>query len=212
LRRLQTLSSPAGAPVLGRLRHFAFQNLARDDHLPPDHWFWDSETSGGSSSSTGCTSSMPPPGCLAATPAGVRALEVARGQDGPVDTAIAAASHPGGATATYTHIFAHPGQAEYQQTMLDWGFAHAVVSGWIPVDLHLEAWTDPDGAALLRHLPDQAGELLEVPGFRRSGQERITVEDVRADGRPQLWRDGGQARVVSHQVRVRTTLGGNAAK
>jgi predicted dehydrogenase len=47
LRHLQTLSTPTGAAVLGRPRHFAFQNLARDDHLPPDHWFWDSRTSGG---------------------------------------------------------------------------------------------------------------------------------------------------------------------
>jgi hypothetical protein len=96
-------------------------------------------------------------------------LEVPRGEDGPVDMAIAVALHPGGATAAYTHVFAHPERAECQQTRLDWGFAHAVVSGWIPVELELEAWADPDGAGLLLDLPDRADELLKVPGFHGSG-------------------------------------------
>jgi predicted dehydrogenase len=212
LRHLQTLSTPAGAPVLGRPRHFAFQNLARDDHMPPDHWFWDSRTSGGIFVEHGVHFFDAAAWMLGSHPLEVQALEVARGGDGPVDTAIATALHPGGASATYAHAFAHPEPAEYQQTLLDWAFAHAVVSGWIPVELQLEAWMGPDGTALLLDLDGRADELLEAPGFRSSGQERIAVRAVRADGQFRPWRGGGQVRPVSHHVRVQATLGGAAAK
>jgi predicted dehydrogenase len=211
LRQLQTLSTPAGAPVLGRPRHFAFQNLAGDDHLPPDHWFWNPGTSGGIFVEHGVHFFDAAAWLLGSHPLEVHALQVARGGDGPVDTAIATALHPGGATATYTHIFAHPEAAEHQQTLLDWGVAHAVVSGWIPVELRLEAWTGPDGAALLLGLDGRAEQLLEVPGFRSSGEERIAVRAGPADDQSRSWR-GDQARPVGHHVRVHATLGGAAAK
>jgi len=191
---------------------FAFQNLASDEHLPPDHWFWNPETSGGIFVEHGVHFFDAAAWLLGSHPCEVQALEVARGEHGAVDTAIAATLHPGGATATYTHIFTHPEQAEYQQTMLDWGFAHAVVSGWIAIQLHLEAWADPAGTALLRNLRDRADELLEVPGFRRSGQERIAVQAVRVDGRPELWHGSAEARPVSHHIRLHATLGHTAAK
>jgi predicted dehydrogenase len=198
--------------VLGRLRHFSFQNLASDDHLPADHWFWNPEISGGIFVEHGVHFFDAATWLLGGQPREVQALEVARGRDAPVDTAIATALHPGGATATYTHIFTRPHQAEYQQTMLAWDAARAVVSGWIPVELRLEAWTDPQGAALLRDLVDRADELLEVPDFRRSGQERITVHAIPAEARPRFWHGGGQARSVSHHIRVHATLGGAAVK
>jgi Oxidoreductase family, NAD-binding Rossmann fold len=88
LQHLQTLSTPTGAPVLGRPRHFAFQNLAHDDHLP--RW-------------TGAS-------------------------------------------------------------------RHAVVSGWIPLELQLEAWTGPDAATLLLGLDGRTDALLQAPGFR--GQDK----------------------------------------
>jgi predicted dehydrogenase len=212
LRRLPTLSTPGGAPMLGRLRHFAFHNLARDDHLPPDHWFWDPEASGGIFVEHGVHFFDAAAWLLGSHPLEVQALEVPRAEDGPVDTAIAVARHPGGATATYTHIFAHPERAERQLTTLDWGFAHAVVSGWIPVELELQAWADPDGAALLLDLHDRADELLEVPGFRGSGHEQIAIEVVQVYGEPQPWRGGGERRPVSHRLRLWATLGAEAAK
>lgn len=212
LGHLGTLSAPIGASVLGPLRHFSFQNLASDDQLPPDHWFWDHEISGGIFVEHGVHFFDAAAWLLGSQAREVQALEVARGKGGPVDTAIATALHPGGVTATYTHIFAHPQQAERQQTTIAWGFAHAIVSGWIPVDLHLEAWTDPQGAALLHDLSGQADELLQVPGFRRSRQERLTVQAVPAKGQPQSGRGGAQAHRVSHHVQVHATLGGAAAK
>jgi predicted dehydrogenase len=184
LRRLPTLSTPGGAPMLGRLRHFAFHNLARDDHLPPDHWFWDPEASGGIFVEHGVHFFDAAAWLLGSHPLEVQALEVPRAEDGPVDTAIAVARHPGGATATYTHIFAHPERAERQLTTLDWGFAHAVVSGWIPVELELQAWADPDGAALLLDLHDRADELLEVPGFRGSATNRSQSRSSRSTASP----------------------------
>jgi hypothetical protein len=89
---------------------FAFQNLASDEHLPPDHWFWNPETSGGIFVEHGVRFFDAAAWLLGSRACEVQALEVARGEHGAVDTAIAATLHPGGATATYTHIFTHPEQ------------------------------------------------------------------------------------------------------
>ena len=47
IQRLQALRRADDEPVLGRLRRFAVENLAGDERLPADHWFWDRVTSGG---------------------------------------------------------------------------------------------------------------------------------------------------------------------
>ena len=49
LRRnpLYALLGRLGQAVLGPPRRFALENLASDEHLGRDHWFWDREVSGG---------------------------------------------------------------------------------------------------------------------------------------------------------------------
>ena len=130
----------------------------------------------------------------------MQALEGAR-PDGRVDTVLATARHPGGATASYAHSFARPDRAESQWTTLDWGgVADGRLYGWIPVELELDVRTDGAGLSAVQALTTNQQAALAVAGYRPSGGERITLE-LASRGQPGRW-----------DLRLRATLGGQAAK
>jgi predicted dehydrogenase len=193
LRRLQQT-------LLGPPRRFAVENLAGDEHLGPGHWFWDREISGGIAVEHGVHFFDAGAWLLGSQPELVLALEAAR-PDGRVDTFLATAGHPGGATASYAHSFARPERAESQWTTLDWGeLADGRLYGWIPVELELDLRTDGAGLTAVQALTTNQQAALEVPGYRPSGAERITLE-LASRGQPGRW-----------DLRLRATLGGQAAK
>jgi predicted dehydrogenase len=186
--------------VLGRPRRFALENLASDESLGRDHWFWDREVSGGIAVEHGVHFFDAGAWLLGSQPEVVHALEAAR-PDGRVDTVLASASHPGGATASYAHSFARPERAESQWTTLDWGeAANGRLYGWIPVELELDIRTDGAGLAAVQALVTNQQAALAVPGYRPSGAERITLE-LASRSQPGHW-----------DLHLRATLGGQAAK
>jgi predicted dehydrogenase len=204
----QLASLPAGnGPLLGRLRRFGLENHAADEDLAIDHWFWDEAISGGIFVEHGVHFFDACDWLMGSHPLTVQALQVGRPGGGPIDTVAATCTHEGGATASFLHAFTHPNDAQYQGVTLDWGFAHGQLTGWIPVGLDLEVWTDDQGLAVLEGLPITNGELLEVPGYRPSGDERVEVSPVETyrDARP--WRARGETRDVSSRVRIRASLG-----
>jgi predicted dehydrogenase len=202
LRRnpLYALVGRLQASVLGPPRRFALENLASDERLDRDHWFWDREASGGIPVEHGVHFFDVAAWLLGSQPERVQALEAAR-PDGRVDTALVAAGHPGGATASYAHSFARPDRAESQWTTLDWGErASGRLYGWIPVELEVDIRTDGAGLAAVQALATDQRAALAVPGYRASGGERITLE-LASRGTPGRW-----------DLRLRATLGGQAAK
>jgi predicted dehydrogenase len=187
--------------LLGAPRRFAFENLASDEHLGPDHWFWDREASGGILVEHGVHAFDVCAWLLGSQPELVQAVAAAR-PDGRVDTVVATARHPGGATASFAHAFAHPARAELHWTTLDWGAAHATLAGWIPVELQLDAWAGGQALGLLQRLAADAAATLAVPGYRPSGAERLKVELLQLARQP-----GGD-----HHLRLWATIGGMAAR
>jgi predicted dehydrogenase len=212
IQRLQALRRADGEPVLGKLRRFALENLAADERLPADHWFWDRATSGGIFIEHGVHFFDAASWLLGDPPISVVAMQSAR-TSGEVDTVVASTLHLGGATATYAHSFAHPDAAEFQSVLLDWGFAHGTLRGWIPVDLELNIWTDEGGASAIGAAVDNPGRALAVPGLRASGMERIAlaITPIEGVGGPS-WRSRGEVRPVTCRVRLAATLGGEEAK
>jgi hypothetical protein len=97
--------------------------------------------------------------------------------------------------------------------LLDWGFAHGTLRGWIPVDLELDIWTDEEGAFAISAVVDDSTRALAVPGLRPSGMERVDLEIAQIDGAgAQAWRSRGEVHPVTCRVRLRATLGGEEAK
>lgn len=95
---------------------------------------------------------------------------------------------------------------------LDYGFAEARVSGWIPVHAVLDVWTDDAGARRWAELPDRAAELLHVPGQlpHHAAAIRVTVDRGAGSATPATGR--GVTRAVPHRVTCVIGLGGEAAK
>ena len=211
LRHLGSLTAGSG-PLLGRLRRFALENYAADEDLAPGHWFWDEAISGGIFVEHGVHFFDICDWLMGSHPLAVQALQLRRPGGGPIDTVAATCTHEGGGTSSFLHAFTHPNRAQYQSVTLDWGFAHGQLTGWIPVGLELEVWTDVQGLAVLEHLPTESGELLNVPGFRLSGDETVEVSQVETYGNHGPWRARGESRDVSTRVRVRASLGGEPAK
>jgi len=187
--------------LLGPPRRFAFENLASDEHLGPDHWFWDRDVSGGILVEHGVHFFDACAWLLGSQPELVQAVEASR-PGGRVDTVVATARHPGGATASFAHAFARPARAELQWTTLDWGSARATLAGWIPVELQLDAWAGGQALGMLQRLAADSAATLAVPGYRPSGAERLKVELLELARQP-----GGD-----HHLRLWATLGGVAAK
>jgi predicted dehydrogenase len=184
--------------LLGPAGRFAVEHLASDEHLGPGHWLWDREVGGGILVGHGVSFLDAGARLLGSQPELVQALEAAR-PDGRVDTVLAIARHPDGATASYAYRFARPDRAESHWTTLDWGTASGRLYGRIPVELELDVHTDGAGLAAVQALATDQRATLEVPGFRPSGAERISLE-LAGRNQPGRW-----------DLRLRATLGGQAA-
>jgi predicted dehydrogenase len=209
LRMLQRLGAEG---LLDPLRRFAFENDAADEALGPDHWFWDPAHSGGIHIEHGVHFFDAARALFGSDPLTVHGTAVRRSPDGPVDIVVATATHPGGAVATHTHSFTHAHRAERQLMRLDYGFAEARVTGWIPTHATVCAWTDDAGAERWAKLPDRAAELLDVPGHRPGGTARVTVHVERNAGSAAPAAGRGIRRAVPHRVDCVIDLGGEPAK
>ncbi|MFE3517363.1 Gfo/Idh/MocA family protein [Streptomyces sp. NPDC059166] len=197
--------------LLAPPRRFLFENDAADEDLGPGHWFWDPEHSGGIFVEHGVHFFDAARELIGSDPVSVRATAVAR-PGGPVDMVSADVVHPGGVLASHLHSFTHAHRAERQLMRLDHGFAESRISGWIPVHAELSVWTDEEGARGWERIPEEAGALLAVDGFRPHGEERVTVHVDRDAGSAEPARGRGERRTVPHHVRVVIDLGGEARK
>jgi predicted dehydrogenase len=201
-------SLPAGnGPLLGRLRRFGLENHAADEDLALDHWFWDDAISGGIFVEHGVHFFDVCDWLMGSHPLAVQALQVRRPGGGPIDTVAATCTHEGGRTASFLHAFTHPNLAQYQGVTLDWGLAHGQLTGWIPVGLDLEVWTDDQGLAALEDLPVANAEFFQVPGYRLSGDERVEVLQIERCANSGPWRARGETQDVSGRLHLRASLG-----
>ncbi|MEU8571112.1 Gfo/Idh/MocA family oxidoreductase [Streptomyces pathocidini] len=208
LRMLERLGAEG---LLDPLRRFAFENDASDQDLGPGHWFWDPAHSGGILVEHGVHFFDAARALMGSEPQSVQATAVHR-EGGPADIVVATAVHPGGAVATHTHSFTHAHRCERQLMRLDYGFAEARVTGWIPTHATLTAWTDDAGAERWEQLPVRARDLLAVEGHTPYGDERVTVTVHRDAGSAEAAGGRGVSRSVPHRVDALVDLGGEPRK
>jgi predicted dehydrogenase len=187
----------AGRRVLGPIRRFAFENDAADDDLPSDHWFWDPDRSGGIFIEHGVHFFDLAANLLGTPVEAIQALAGTRA-DGRTDTVCATARYQGGATASWYHSFTHPRHGERQSLRLDLGNGECRLTGWVPLDMQLEAWTDRAGADALRRAAMDIGHLGVA-----EREVAVTAPEV-----PEL--ATAAARGAAHHVWVRLGHGTNA--
>ncbi len=203
-------------PVLGELRRFSVENFAADEHLGPDHWFWDEQVSGGIFVEHGVHFFDLCGWLMGRRPVRAVALAADGGRPdlyrGVTDTVQGVVEYEGGATGSFYHSFARAVAAEHQTITLGWDWATAVLHGWIALDLKLEALVDDAGLEALAGLLAEGEGMLCVPGEPALPGARLGWRVVERFPGGHTMRGRGQERLVTAHVQIEAGLGGPQAK
>lgn len=147
----------ASSRLLGRPRSLSFHNFAQ--HVPPDHWFWDEERSGGILVEHAVH--------FFDVYARVMGTTVEASGSAPRPEAVdVLLRHADGGLSRHYHEFAFPKEVEHAAgtTMFEKG--HVVIEGWIPTRLWGAGMTPNDGMlAVLREFGAGVTTSAEVVHF-----------------------------------------------
>jgi predicted dehydrogenase len=147
---------------LGTLRSVQFVNYAQDEVLPPEHWFWNREKSGGIFIEHG-VHFFDLYGELAGTSpkeiVATRSIRDNAAPGGRVDQVDCAVLHDDGVLCAYFHAFNRPKALERQQALLAFDRGFITVHGWVADAVELDGWVDraaADALTGLQHLTQQS--------------------------------------------------------
>ncbi len=191
--------------LLDPVARYSFENDASDENLFADHWFWDDDLSGGIFIEHGVHFFDAAHALIGAFPDEVQGMHVARG-DGIVDTVVAT-TRTGTSCATFAHGFSHADRCERQLTRVDFGFAQARITGWIPTHVVIDAWVGDADVELWAALPSRGAELLAIPGYAPSQTQTVSVAVTQDALAPVKARGRGQERDAPHHVVASVGLG-----
>jgi predicted dehydrogenase len=160
--------------ALGRLQHFALENFASSQHLPPDHWFWDLQLSGGIHVEHGIhfidlllAHAGQQPDAVAGT-AQVRA-------DGRVDRVDALLCFGDTLVASMYHSFNRDDASERTSLRLAFEHGHATIEGWIPTRLDVEGSIAQAAEPTMRTLLGDSLRTVEAQQADRAARMSITA-------------------------------------
>lgn len=122
---------------LGSLLHGYFENYASDENLPPDHWFWDHEKSGGIFVEHGVHFFDMLTGWLG--PGEVVAAQASRRADGCEDQVQCTVRYSGGVHFNFYHGFHQPGRMDRQELRLVFELGDILLQGWVPTSARIHA-------------------------------------------------------------------------
>ena len=122
---------------LGEFLHGYFENYASDENLPPEHWFWDREKSGGIFVEHGVHFFDMLTGWLGAGE--VVSAQASRRSDGCEDQVQCTVRYPGGAHFNFYHGFHQPGRLDRQQLRLVFERGDMLLQGWVPTGVRILA-------------------------------------------------------------------------
>jgi predicted dehydrogenase len=128
---------------LGEFLHGYFENYASDENLPPEHWFWDPEKSGGIFVEHGVHFFDMLTGWLGAGE--VVSAQASRRSDGCEDQVQCTVRYPGGAHFNFYHGFHQPGRLDRQEHLH--AAARARRRGRLPCARRASPRRRPSGAA-----------------------------------------------------------------
>lgn len=177
LKSIQKLTQQG---VFGKLRRVAVENYAQDEQLPPEHWFWHPERSGGiliehAVHFIDLVHFFAPAKILK-----VNGLKHNRNPQ-QEDQIMANVLYEGGLIASHYHSFARPGFFETTQIKLAYDLADIELQGWIPLAGTLKALVNPQTKKA----------LLDNPFFELI--DSIPIENASDESRPKGWGISGNA-------------------
>ncbi len=192
--------------LLGAPLHASFENLANDEVLPIEHWFWDKATSGGIFVEHGVHffdlfAMWFGPGQV------VAAQEVRRpGRPAIVDQVACTARFGAGVHAWHYHGFHQPERMDRQLLRIVCERGSIELSEWVPTEVVVDCVADAGTVAALEAvLPNARVSLVEA----YAGEHRHTTGRHRAlevDGRYRVRADVGMAKWALYAEVIRALL------
>jgi predicted dehydrogenase len=167
---IQKLANLAHSGLLGQLRHVAVENVAQDDTLPPDHWFWDPEVSGGILVEHAGHFLDVVDFVAGESPTHVQGACRKRNPN-QEDQLLAVALYESGIVATHYHEFSRPRQLETTTLRFVFDLAQIDIDGWIPLSGTMRALADEELFEAISTLPN--AEFLDVKTM-----EQTTVQSA----------------------------------
>ncbi len=171
--------------VFGELHRIDFENFAGDEHLPPDHWFWDVSRSGGILIEHGVHFFDIYSWLVGAAPRRVTGHRTRRAGTTQEDRVSATVEYENGCLASFYHAFDKPSRLERTTARLAFDRGYVEVDGWIALSLRFDAALEPDGRATLNELlPGWVEEASTAyaageQAARGAGHEYTLVERTR---------------------------------
>lgn len=171
---LQAIQGFTGQEIFGKLRRVDVENYAQDEQLPPEHWFWNPERSGGiliehAVHFIDLVHFFAPAKLLS-----VNGLKHNRNPQ-QEDQIMANVLYEGGLIATHYHSFARPGFFEATKIKLAYDLADIELQGWIPLG----------GAVKALVSPQTKQTLLASPFFELG--DSMSIENASDESRPKGW-------------------------
>lgn len=149
LHRVAIALTRSGA--LGRLQHFALENFASSESLPPEHWFWDPAMSGGIHVEHGVHFFDLCMALAGREPDAVSGATQIRA-DGRADRVSALVRFGDAMAATFYHSFNRTAETERTTIRLAFERGHATIEGWIPTRLEIDGVVGPEAVSILTNL------------------------------------------------------------
>ncbi len=169
---VEVLADWGRSGVFGRLRRAAVENYAQDDALPPDHWFWNNEVSGGILVEHAGHFIDLVAAVTCARPREVHGMRQLR-NGAQEDQVLAAIVYEDDLVATHYHEFSRPKILERTSIRLGFDLAQIDIEGWIPLSGEFSALVDEA----------RLNELKKLPGFHETGRVRLEQSRIRSAGR-----------------------------
>lgn len=171
---LQAIQAFTQQGVFGKLRRVDVENYAQDEQLPPQHWFWHPDRSGGiliehAVHFIDLVHFIAPARILK-----VNGLKHDRNPQ-QEDQIMANVLYEGGLIATHYHSFARPGFFEVTKIKLAYDLADIELQGWIPLGGTLKALVNPQTKQT----------LLDCPFFEWSNS--TAIQNASDESRPKGW-------------------------
>ncbi len=171
---LQSIQDFTQQGIFGKLRRVDVENYAQDEQLPPEHWFWNPERSGGiliehAVHFIDLVHFFAPAKILK-----VNGLKHNRNPQ-QEDQVMTNVLYEGGLMATHYHSFARPGFFEITKIKLAYDLADIELQGWIPLGGTLKALVNPETKKA----------LLDCPFFELG--DATPIENASDESRPKGW-------------------------
>ena len=184
---IQNLMELGNSGALGKLRHAVVNNYAQDASLPPNHWFWDEEMSGGIFIEHGVHFFD------IVNALGKQQYSEVYGcshhrNESQRDRVAAMVLYDEGLIASYYHAFSGPGLFEQTTINLAYDLGRVVIEGWMPMKGTIKALVNQQTKA----------QLNSIPGWEVIDTEKLN--DSKDVSRPEGWGDADSSNVDDSTV------------